>query len=151
MRKLRGLQTVDLTRSINVSSIMAAFLKDMQKENKVIWTDRIHIANGRPPAANSAHAVKVIKPSDISRLNGIVVQVGQNDKLMRISSTAFGEWLKKSGKSRHLLMEALNASMTMTNVIGFLGGGTGLAFAKENILQIDLSSSSDLNFVDEFQ
>jgi hypothetical protein len=151
MRKLRGLQTVDLTRTINVSSIMASFLKEMQKENKIIRTNRIHIAAGRPPAQNSPNAVKLLLPNDPSRLNGIVVQIGQTDKLMRISSTAFGEWLKKSGKSRHLLMEALQASITMTHVVGFLGGGTGLAFAKENIIQIDLSSSNELNFVDEIQ
>jgi len=151
MRALRGQQTVDLTRSINISSIMAAFLKDMQAANKVIYTDRIHIAPGRPPVAGSPNAVKVLRPSDTSRLNGVVVQVGHNDKLMRISSAAFGEWLKKSGKSRHLLMEALKASMSTQSVVGFLGGGTGLAFAKENIIQIDLSSSNDLNFVDEIQ
>lgn len=151
MRKLRGQQTVDLTKSINISSIMAAFLKDMQRENKIIRTDRIHIAAGRPPAPTSPYAVKILSPSDVSRLNGIVVQIGQSDKLMRISSTGFGEWLKKGGKSRHLLMEALHASMTCTNVIGFLGGGTGLAFSKENIIQIDLSSSNELNFVDEVQ
>jgi hypothetical protein len=151
MRKLRSLQTVDLTRSINVSSIMASFLKEMQKENKVIHTNRIHIAAGRPPAPNSPNSVKLILPTDPSRLNGIVVQIGRDDKLLRISSTAFGEWLKKSGKSRHLLMEAMGAAMTMTNVIGFLGSGTGLAFAKENIIQIDLASSNELNFVDEIQ
>jgi hypothetical protein len=39
--------------------------------------------------------------------------------------------------------------MTTQHVVGYLGSGTGLAFAKENILQIDLSSSNDLNFVDE--
>jgi hypothetical protein len=151
MRTLRGQQTVDLTRTINISSIMAAFLKDMQAANKVIHTDRIHIAVGKPPGPNSPNAVKILKPSDTSRLNGIVVQVGHNDRLMRVSSAAFGEWLKKSGKSRHLLMEALQASMHTQNVVGFLGGGTGLAFAKENIIQIDLSSSNDLNFVDEIQ
>lgn len=149
MRALRGQQTVDLTKSINISSIMAAFLKDMQQANKVIWTDRIHVAVGKPPGHNSPNAVKIIKPSDVSRVNGICVQIGMNDKLMRISSAAFGEWLKKSGKSRHLLMEALKASMTTTNVVGYLGGGTGLAFTKENIIQIDLASSPDLNFVDE--
>lgn len=149
MRRLRSQQTVDLTRSINISSIMAQFLKDMQQANRVIWTDRIHIAAGRPPAPTSPNAVKILRPSDTSRINGIAVQIGQTDKLMRISSTAFGEWLKKSGKSRHLLMEALNASMATATVVGFLGGGTGLAFAKENILQIDLASSNDLNFVDE--
>ena len=143
MRALRGSQTVDLTRTINISSIMAAFLKDMMQADKVIWTERIHVSAGRPPA------IKVLKPADVSRVNGVVVQVGMNDKLMRISSTAFGEWLKKSGKSRHLLMEALKASMTTQMVVGYLGGGTGLAFAKENILQIDLASSPDLNFVDE--
>jgi hypothetical protein len=70
---------------------------------------------------------------------------------MRISSTAFGEWLKKQNKSRHLLMEGLAAAMTVTHVVGFLGGGTGLAFAKENLIQIDLASSNELNFVDEVQ
>jgi hypothetical protein len=149
MRTLRGAQTVDLTKSINISSIMAQFLKDMQRDNKIIWTDRIHIAVGKPPKPNTPNAVKILKPSDVSRLNGIAVQVGQNDRLMRISSAAFGEWLKKNGKSRHLLMEALKASMTMSNVVGFLGGGTGLSFSKENIIQIDLASSPDLNFVDE--
>jgi len=149
MRSLRGQQTVDLTRTINISSIMSSFLKDMQAGNKVIWTDRIHISPGKPPKPNTPNAVQVIRPSDISRLNGIVVQIGINDKLMRISSSAFGEWLKKSGKSRHLLMEALKASMTTSTVVGFLGGGTGLAFSKENIIQIDLASSPDLNFVDE--
>lgn len=149
MRLLRGSQTVDLTKSINISSIMAQFLKDMMKENKIIWTDRIHIAPGRPPIPGSPSAVKLLKPSDPSRLGGVVVQIGQNDKLMRISSAAFGEWLKKSGKSRHLLMEALKASMSIQTVVGYLGGGTGLAFTKENILQIDLASSPDLNFVDE--
>lgn len=151
MRRLRGLQTVDMTKSINVSSIMSSFLKDMQRDNKVIFTNRVHIAAGRPPAQNSPNAVKVVSPSDVSRLNGVVVQIGVSDKIMRVSSSAFGEWLKKQGKSRHLLMEGLAASMSMTNVVGFLGGGTGLAFAKENIIQIDLTSSSDLNFVDEVQ
>jgi len=149
MRSLRGAQTVDLTKTINISSIISSFLKDMQAQNKVLWTDRIHVAVGKPPKPNTTNAVQVIKPSDISRLNGIVVQIGLNDKLMRISSSAFGEWLKKSGKSRHLLMEALKASMTTTSVVGYLGGGTGLAFSKENIIQIDLASSPDLNFVDE--
>ena len=149
MRALRGSQTVDLTRTINISSIMSSFLKDMQQQNKVLWTDRIHVAVGKPPKPNSPNAVKIIKPSDVSRINGVSVQIGIDDKLMRISSSTFGEWLKKSGKSRHLLMEALKASMTTTTVVGFLGGGTGLAFSKENIIQIDLASSPDLNFVDE--
>lgn len=151
MRDLRGRQTVDMTRAINVSSIMASFLKDMQRENKILKTDRIHVAAGRPPAPTSPNAIKIISPSDVSRLNGIVVHIGQNDKLMRISSTAFGEWLKKQNKSRHLLMEGLAAAMTVTHVVGFLGGGTGLAFAKENLIQIDLASSNELNFVDEVQ
>jgi hypothetical protein len=149
MRSLRGQQTVDLTKSINISSIMSSFLKDMQGQNKVLWTDRIHVAVGKPPKPNTPNAVQIIKPSDVSRLNGVAVQIGLNDKLMRISSSTFGEWLKKSGKSRHLLMEALKASMTTSTVVGFLGGGTGLAFSKENIIQIDLASSPDLNFVDE--
>lgn len=149
MRALRGSQTVDLTRTINISSIMSSFLKDMQQQNKVLWTDRIHVAVGKPPKPNSPNAVKIIKPSDVSRINGVSVQIGIDDKLMRISSSTFGEWLKKSGKSRHLLMEALKASMATTTVVGFLGGGTGLAFSKENIIQIDLASSPDLNFVDE--
>ena len=149
MRALRGSQTVDLTRTINISSIMSSFLKDMQQQNKVLWTDHIHVAVGKPPKPGSANAVRIIKPSDVSRINGVSVQIGIDDKLMRISSSTFGEWLKKSGKSRHLLMEALKASMTTTTVVGYLGGGTGLAFSKENIIQIDLASSPDLNFVDE--
>lgn len=151
MRKQRGAQTVDLTNSVNVSTIMSAFLKDMQREGKVLVTNRIHVSAGKPPAPTSPNAVKVLKPSDTSRLNGIIVQIGQDDKLMRVSSSAFGEWLKKNGKSRHHLMEALQSSITMSSVVGFLGSGTGLSFAKEHLLQFDLSSSAELNFIDEVQ
>lgn len=151
MRKLRGQQTVDLTKTVNVSSILSQFLKDMQKEGKVVWTNRIHSGAGKPPGANSPLAIKVLKPTDTSRLNGIAVQIGYDDKQMRISSTAMGEWMKRSGKSRHIFMEALHAVATVHTTVGFLGSGTGLAFAKENLLHVDLSSTNELNFVDEVQ
>jgi hypothetical protein len=151
MRKQKGSQTVDLSKSVNVSSIMASFLKDMQRENKVLTTNRVHVNRGKPPAPNAPNAIKVIRPSDTSRLNGIVVQIGQDDKIMRVSSAAFGEWLKKQNKSRHHLMEALESTITITKTVGFLGSGTGLSFTAENILQFDLSSSNELNFIDEIQ
>jgi hypothetical protein len=151
MRSQRSSQTVDLGEHINTSSILASFLKDMQRENKVIVTNRIHVSAGRPPAATSAQAIKVIVPADVSRVNGVVVQIGHDDKLMRISSSGFGEWLKKQGKSRHHLMEALHAQVSIKPVKGFLASGTGLSFTKENLLEIDLASSNELNFIDQIQ
>ena len=151
MRKLQGQQTVDLTKNVNITSVMAAFTKDMQKENRVIHTDRIHIAPGRPPRAGSPNAVKVLWPSDISRLNGVAVQIGRNDRLMRISYAAFSEWLKKQGKPRHVFVDALKAAVTTTSVTGYVASGTSLASFAENIIQLDLNSSNDFNFIDEIQ
>lgn len=151
MRAQRAAQTVDMTQTVNVSSIMASFMRDMQREGKILTTNRIHIAVGRPPAPNSLHAIKIIAPADISRLNGVVVQIGKDDKLMRIAQSALGEWLKKTGKNRNIVLSAIKAKVASRNVIGFLAGGTTLAGPKENCVEIDLSSSPEFDFIDQYQ
>jgi hypothetical protein len=87
--------------------------------------------------------------SDINRIHGVCVHYGQDDKIMRISSAAFGEWLKKKGKSRHLIIEALKEKTGMRPVIGRLGGGTVLSTATEHLLEIDLNHTAEFDFIDE--
>jgi hypothetical protein len=149
MRMQRATQTVDLTQKINVSSILAAFCKEVKREGKWLVTSHIHVAVGKPPKPGSPGAVKVIFPTDTSRLHGAVVQVGVNDKLMRIASSAWGQWLKKNGYNRNNVMEAMAKTVTLTKVNGFVGGGCGLAGPKEHIIELDLNSSTDLDFIDE--
>lgn len=148
MRDLGSKQTVDLTQTLNISSILSQFLGDMRRDHTIV-TDRILVGPGKPPKPPSPNAIKLISPTDPSRLAGLIVHYGQNDKIMRISSAGLGEWLKKKGKSRHIVMESLREKVGMRRVIGRLGSGTAFATATEHLFEIDLNATPELDFIDE--
>ena len=150
MRNHRSSQTVDLDKSINVSSIMNRFFNDMKRDNRWLVTNRIHVGQGKPPKPPHPGAVKVLFPMDTTRLNGIAVQVGQDNSLLRISSPAFGEWCKKAEINRQNILEALGKAVKMVPVNGKLGSGSGLAGASEHMYELDLTTSTDFDFTNEY-
>lgn len=145
MRDLRQTQTGDMDRELNVSNLLAQFISAMRSKH-TLYTNRIHVSKGKPTVGS-------IKPrGDISRLDGIYVQVGVEDKLMRISSYKLGEWLSEKGYSRHVFTQALIREMGATKVVGRIGSGTGsvhLIGATEYLFQIDLAGTQFANFLDE--
>jgi hypothetical protein len=146
MRANRAVHTVDLDKAVNVSAVLNAFFNDVKSSNGWLVTDRIHVGAGKPPKGS----VKVVYPAD-SRMGGVTVQVsapGGND-LMRISGHALGAWCKKTSVNRYNLLEALAKIVTYRQVIGKLGGGTQLSGSTEQLYELDLTTSKDLDFVNE--
>lgn len=146
MRHHGASQPVDMSRTVNVSSILSDFLSEM-RANHTLITNRIHQGQGKPPKPPNPNAIQVL--NDATKLAGIHVHYGQDDKLMRISQTMFGAWLKKQGKSRHIIMDAFKEKVSMRVVIGRLGSGTVFAMPTSNLLEIDLNSTPEIDFIDE--
>ena len=129
MRAERSNQTVDMSKQINVSNVLTQFLNSMRARH-TIFTNKIHVAKGKPPT----NAIQVKR--DASKLDGIYVQVGLEDGLLRISSYQLREWLSKSGYSNHVFLKALEKEFGMHQTVGRLASGTDYATGSEYLLQI---------------
>lgn len=138
MRENRSAQPVDMRSPEALSTVIQQFMSAHRARHTLV-TDRIHVGAGRPPSGS----VKVI--NDPARLEGIHVQVGVTNKLMRISNTVFRDWLARNGYSPHLVCEAIKAQFGLKRFPGILGSGTVLAQMREDLLEIDLGGSTLLN------
>lgn len=147
MRTHRKEQTVDLDQGLNVSAILNRFFNDVKKNGSWLVTSRIHVGAGKP-AKQGPQAVNILFPADPSRLNGVDVQVGVNNNLLRISRSALSAWCKKTEINCVNLLDALGKQAVLTNVRNArMGAGTHFAGTNEHIIEIDLTTSKDLDFV----
>jgi hypothetical protein len=146
MRLHRNTQTVDLDKSINVSAVLNRFFNDVKKNGSWLVTNRIHVGQGKPPK----NSVSLVQPADGNKLNGIDVQVGIQNSLLRISSATLGAWCKKNEINKINLLEAMARSMTITSVKNArMGAGTNWSGTNEHIIEIDITSSTDLDFIQD--
>lgn len=143
MRGERKSQPIDMAKDINISTILGRFLS-AHRQKHTLETNRIHIARGKPQAGS----IKVLNP-DPSRLEGIYVHIGREDKIMRVSSQALTEWLAVKKISRHIFRSAMEKEFGMKTVHGRIGGGTQFAGVTEYLLEINLAGTTVLNFIDE--
>ena len=120
----------DMTNDISVSAVLAELLSATRSRNTLV-TDRIWVARGKPPKGS------VQVRCDTNRLEDIVVQIGKDDKLIRISSTFLTRWMGERGYSRHTFVTKLEKEFGLTKVNGKLGGGTDLACAMEHLIELD--------------
>ena len=149
MREHRRTQTVDLDQSINVSAILNRFFDDVKKNGSWLISSRIHVGVGKPPKSGPG-AVNILYPPDPSRLNGVHVQVGVDNKLLRISSSALGQWCKKADVNKVNLVDALGKAAKVDKLKNArMGSGTHYAGANEHIIEVDLTTSTDLDFVSD--
>ena len=131
----------DMRNNMSVSNILAQFLKAQQSRHTLV-TNIIHTGVGKPAAGS------VIVRSDPSRLDGVHVQIGQDDKKMRISSTYFSGWMQDHEYSRQAFTKAMKTEFGMKLINGKLGGGTQYATALEYLMEIDLSDPRLARFID---
>lgn len=120
----------DMTNDISVSAVLAELLAATRARHTLI-TNRIWVSRGKPPKGS------VQVRCDTNRLDDIVVQIGKEDKLIRISSTFLTRWMGERGYSRHTFVTKLEKEFGLTKVNGKLGGGTDLACAMEHLLELD--------------
>lgn len=145
LSKMRGeitAQPVDMKNNEHVSNTLAMFFNAMRGRHTLI-TNKIHVSKGKP----SAGSIKII--NDASKLDYIAIHVGNDDKLVRISSQYLGEWLREKGINRHGFVSAMIERFGATKVSGRVGSGTNLAGPTEYLFQIDIAGNKELNFIDE--
>jgi hypothetical protein len=141
MRAERKVQPVDMAKTENVASILAQFLNSMRGRH-TLFTNRIHVSAGKPAKGS------VVVRRDASKLDGLYVQIGLDDKIMRLSSFKVSEWMADKEMSRHLFIKALEKEFGTKVVNGRLGGGTDFTTsANEYLIEINLAGVNASKFI----
>jgi hypothetical protein len=143
LRVERNDQPVDLNIALNVSNVLAQFL-NTHRSRHTLRTNKIHVGRGKP--AKGTIAIKTISPD---RLEAIRIHVGEDDKMLRISKTYFGEWLGQNGYSPHAVMKAMTTEFGAISLQARMAGGTEYAGSSEYLMEIDLTKNNHTNFIDE--
>jgi hypothetical protein len=142
MRSSRGAAHNDFKDSGNVSNVMGQFFSAMAGRH-TLYTNIARTGVGRP-------APGTVKPvRDTTRIEGVSIRVGVEDKVMRISTAAFSKWLTDAGYPRHVTMEALKDKYNAHQIKGRIGSGTDFAGPQEHLIEIDLLKAKELNMIDE--
>lgn len=134
MRSAAKNATVDLSQALNVSSLVQEFMGEMRTRHTLI-TNRIHIGVGKPQPG-----VIQVK-NDPKMLDGLWVQIGTDDGLVRISASQLSNWLKSRKPypiPKMAFLKAFKEQFNFRMQEGFLGAGTSYrSFAKERLYEID--------------
>lgn len=141
MRSEVDASPADMNNNMSVSAILAEFFNTTRARNTLI-TNRIWVAKGKPTKG----AIKV--HSDVSKLGEIIVHIGRDDKLIRMSSIYLTRWMAERGYSRHTLVKRLESEFGLVKVNGKLGGGTDMTCATEHLLELDGNDPRLAAFVD---
>jgi hypothetical protein len=120
----------DLNNDMSVSSILAEFLNSTRSRNTLI-TNRIWVVAGKPTKG----AIVIL--NDVTRIAEIGVQIGREDRTIRISSTFMTRWMAERGYSRNTFIKRLSEEFGLVKTSGKLGGGTDLSCAAEHLVELD--------------
>ena len=145
VKSMRGMKTrtpSDMKNKINVSNELAQFLNQMRARHS-LRTNIIHRKAGKPQKGS----INVV--SDASRLDAIYVHIGVEDKVLRIASTYFSRWLEEEGHNRTIFQKALETEFGAKDTFARMGAGTQYAGAQERVIEIDLTKTTHVNFLDE--
>lgn len=142
-RAMRAAQPVDMLVNTNVAGILTQFLKAQRSRNTLL-TNRVLQGRGKPA---TAHVQVLI---DASRLDEINVQLGRDDKTLRIAGTAFREWLGKHGYSPSIVIRAMENHFALRSMVGRLGGGTPFSCGTEQLFEVQLAGTELSDLVEDF-
>lgn len=140
MRSEVGESTSDLSNDMSMSSILAEFLSSTRARNTLV-TNRIWVSKGRPTKG----AIQIL--SNVAQLGEIMVQIGREDGLMRIRSTALTKWMGERNYSRHTFVKRLHEEFGLQKVNGKIGGGTELSCAVEHLFELDMNHPKLSTFI----
>lgn len=122
----------DLTQDVSAITVLGEFLNSARTRQTLI-TNRIWMSAGKP--AKGA----ITMMSDASRMTELRVQIGREDRMIRIASTFLTEWMGERGYSRVTWVKKMEGEFGMRKVVGILGGGTDIVGAKEQLLELDMN------------
>jgi hypothetical protein len=132
LRSLVRDERVDMNDKVNVTEVLALYLSAMRARH-TIRTDRIYAGKGKPMRGS----VKTL--SDITRLDELIVHVGEGDKMLRFRSEHFSEWLRTKGYSRKIILDAMKRELGAREVNGVLGGGTDAATLPMFVVEFNIA------------
>lgn len=142
LRKARSYHTSDIKNVSNVVNILGRFLNEKRARNTIV-TDTIYRGRGKPPAGT------INIRTDMTKLDTVMVHVGQNDKIVRIGRAYLLEWLTSHNHPRQVFFEAISETLNARFVNARLAAGTPIAGAAEHLVEIDLTASPLMDFISE--
>lgn len=131
----------DMGSDINVSTVLAEFLNSTRNRNTAI-TNRIWTGKGKPPKG----AISIL--NDATKIGELAVQIGREDRVIRISSTFLSRWMVERGHSRNTFLKRLTEEFGVTKTNGKLCGGTDMASAMEHLIELDMNHPKLSNFLE---
>jgi Domain of unknown function (DUF927) len=131
----------DLNNDMTVSTILAEFLNNTRSRN-TLMTSRIHVGRGKPAKG----AIQIL--NDVTKLGEIAVQIGRDDRMIRISSVFLTRWMGERNYSRHTFVKKLEAEFGVKIVNGKLGSGTEMACAMEYLVEFDMNNPKLASFLE---
>lgn len=144
LRGTRKVHTSDIQNVENVVSILGRFLNEKRARN-TIYTNIIHRGKGKPPKGT----VTIAGGTDFNRLDTVMVHIGLEDKTLRIGRSYLMEWLAQNNHPRQVFFDAMMRTLRASYINARLGAGTIVAGASEHLIEIDMTSSSLMDFISE--
>lgn len=123
----------DMNDEMSLSTILAQFINST-RQNTLI-TNRTWLARGKPPKG----AIQVL--NDATRIQRLGVHLSTEDRLLRISSSFFSEWMAENGHSRKIFLDRMEREYGVEVKAGRLAGGTELTSVLEHVIWIDMNHS----------
>ena len=125
----------------NLSSVLGRFLRDMRVRH-TLHTDRIWVGAHRPKNGD----VKVIQ--NTNTFSDAKVQIGKQDKQLRIAQVDLGKWMSQEGYSNQAYNREFKIAFNMKDRVANIGSGTDYATGKMRCWDFDLSDPAMANFFD---
>lgn len=131
----------DLTNDDSAVQVLGEFLNTSRSRYTLI-TNRIWSSAGKPPKGS------IMPLSDTSKLMELRIQIGKEDRMVRIASTYLTQWMSERGYSRVTWIRKMEQDFGLKKTNGILGGGTDIVGAKEQLLELDLNHAKLSQFVE---
>ena len=139
MRMRRTVTAVDVTKSVNVLTVLARFLNEHRRQYTVL-TNIIHRSSLKPPVwqptAVQTPGTVTTKTSE-QAIRAVQIQIGEQDQWCRISKAAFDHWLGKQGIAPSIICNQLEREFGVKEIRGRMCAGTSFVTAKEPLLEFN--------------
>lgn len=131
----------DLMNDNSAIAVLGELINSARSRN-TITTNRIWNSPGKPPPGT----IRVL--GDASRITDLRMQIGKEDRIIRIASTFITTWLSERGYSRATWVKKMEAEFGLKRVSGILGGGTDMVGAKEQLIELDMNHTKLSGFIE---
>lgn len=141
MRGVKADSPSNMRDALSISTVLGQYLNSTHARNTLV-TNKVKCGRGKPVKDE----IQVVQ--GFERLDGLFVQRGNEDKVLRISQHHFREWLSDQGYSPYIVINELKKQWGAKDVNGMLGAGTPFSGLKERLLEIECAGSEIVEFVD---